>query len=361
MFRVRVQTTGATLTASTLANMSGLSVFDLLGGAAGADGADGADGSDALALAGADQTIAAGVTREIVLNGSGGSIAKLNIVDGQGNILESVQAYGSGVAIQEKYGALAVRSTSVFQGSIALYEAAGNGINSISIKAPASVSSNKTFTLPDSYGTSGQMLSTDGTGTLSWASASGGGGGGMTETPLANFSGRVQWSSSYAGRRMTFGNTSYGPFNWYLHSQIVNGSAQTYSSADAVDTTTKTMANYYIYNAGLAMTTDSKKVRVKFTGRFNNAIANGSGTVGFSVWHCASMTSGSYAGSDTIRLIAKSADITPTTSSLVVWEEIFTGSTAYSGGRIMVFAEHRSGTLSATAYCYANIAIFLVD
>jgi len=107
------------------------------------------------------------------------------------------------------------------------------------------------------------------------------------------------------------------------------------------------------------MPSDSKKVRVKFAGRFNNAIANGSGTVGFSVWHCANMSSGSYATGDTIRLIAKSADITPTTSSLVVWEEEFVGSTAYSGGRIMLFCEHRSGTLSATAYCYGNWQVFL--
>jgi hypothetical protein len=183
----------------------------------------------------------------------------------------------------------------------------------------------------------------------------------MTETPLIGFTGRVQWSSSFAGRRMTFGNTSYGPLNWYLHSQVVNGTAQTYSASDTVDTTTGTMANYYVYNAGVPLPSDSKKVRVKFTGRFNNAIANGSGTVGFSVWHCANMTSGSYATGDTIRLIAKSADITPTTSSLVVWAEEFTASTAYGGGRIMVFAEHRSGTLSSTAYCYANIGIFLVD
>ena len=240
-----------------------------------------------------------------------------------------------------------------------LYIRGEDDLAGVVLQAPEAISTDVTFTLPETDGTNGQVLQTDGSGNLSFATVSGGGGGGMTQTPFFSVSGRVQWSSSYAGKRMTLGNTSYGPFNWYLHSQLVNGGAQNYNAADAVDTTTKTMANYYIYNAGAAMPSDSKKVRVKFAGRFNNAIANGSGTVGFSIWHCANMTSGSYNSGDTIRLIAKSADITPTTSSLVVWEEEFVSSTAYSGGRIMIFCEHRSGTLSSTAYCYGNWQVFL--
>lgn len=241
-----------------------------------------------------------------------------------------------------------------------IYIKGEDNLAGVALQAPEAIATDVTFTLPETDGTNGQALTTDGSGNLSFTTISGGGGGGgMTQTPFFQISGRVQWSTSAAGKRMTLGNTSYGAFNWYIHSQIVNGTAQTYSASDAVDTTTKTMANYYIYNAGTAMPSDSKKVRVKFAGRFNNAIANGSGTIGFSVWHCASMTSGSYASADTIRLIGKSADITPTTSSLVVWEEDFVSTTAYSGGRIMIFCEHRSGTLSATAYCYGNWAVFL--
>lgn len=155
---------------------------------------------------------------------------------------------------------------------------------------------------------------------------------------------------------MTLGNVSYGPFNWYLHSQVVNGTAQTYSASDTVDTTTKTMANYYIYNAGGALPNESVKVRVRFAGRFSGMSGS---TVGFSVWHCASMTSGSYSSSDTIRLIAKSADISPASSTLNVYTTDFVAATAYTGGRIMVFCEHRSGTLSSTAYCYGNWSVSL--
>jgi hypothetical protein len=48
--------------------------------------------------------------------------------------------------------------------------------NWVAFQAPATVSSNVTWTLPSTDGTNGQVLSTNGTGTLSWATASGGGG-----------------------------------------------------------------------------------------------------------------------------------------------------------------------------------------
>lgn len=44
----------------------------------------------------------------------------------------------------------------------------------VGFKAPGSVSTNKIWTLPSADGTSGQLLSTDGSGTLSWSTAGGG-------------------------------------------------------------------------------------------------------------------------------------------------------------------------------------------
>ena len=46
--------------------------------------------------------------------------------------------------------------------------------NYVAFQAPATVASNVTWTLPAADGTSGQVLSTDGLGALSWATASGG-------------------------------------------------------------------------------------------------------------------------------------------------------------------------------------------
>jgi hypothetical protein len=53
--------------------------------------------------------------------------------------------------------------------------------NYVAFQAPATVSSNVTWTLPAADGTNGQVLSTNGSGTLSWATASGGGGGNKIE------------------------------------------------------------------------------------------------------------------------------------------------------------------------------------
>ena len=50
-------------------------------------------------------------------------------------------------------------------------EASGNGSNYVALKAPASVSSNLTFTLPSADGTSGQAMVTDASGNLSFAAA----------------------------------------------------------------------------------------------------------------------------------------------------------------------------------------------
>ena len=56
-----------------------------------------------------------------------------------------------------------------------LFEADANGSNYIAIKAPSSLSSNTTFTLPED-GTADQVLKTNGNGVLTFADASGGGG-----------------------------------------------------------------------------------------------------------------------------------------------------------------------------------------
>jgi hypothetical protein len=45
----------------------------------------------------------------------------------------------------------------------------------VGFKAPATITSNRIWTLPAADGTSGQVLSTNGSGVLSWATAGGGG------------------------------------------------------------------------------------------------------------------------------------------------------------------------------------------
>jgi len=308
-------------------------------------------------LADADQTISGGTTREIVLSGGTGQIAKLNIVDAQGNILESVQAYGNGVVIQEKYGALAVRSTTLFQGSVALYEAAANGINSLSIKAPASVSSNKTFVLPDSYGTNGQHLTTDGTGTLSWASGSGGSSGPIFLTQVG---GRYMWSSADDGERVWTGQGSYGPTNWYsFSSEPGNSTLRTYSASHAVDSTTASINHWELIAYGIRIPTTDKKVKIHYAFRLQNAPA--SSTWGISLWGADHDTSGN-ASSRTLTLRGETADVTHiSNSSSRVYHGTLTTTSDFAEDFCMLLAENRTGSLTTTTYMIASFTFELVD
>jgi hypothetical protein len=53
----------------------------------------------------------------------------------------------------------------------------GDSSNYVGFQAPATVADDKVWTLPGSDGTTGQVLTTDGAGQLSWSTSSGGGGG----------------------------------------------------------------------------------------------------------------------------------------------------------------------------------------
>ena len=87
------------------------------------------------------------------------------VKDGDGNIMFSVDEDGISVA----------NGTASTGAVLRLGEATANGTNYVAVQSPASLAANTTYTLPSADGTSGQLLSTNGSGTLSWATASGGG------------------------------------------------------------------------------------------------------------------------------------------------------------------------------------------
>lgn len=70
---------------------------------------------------------------------------------------------------------LTIPGTSSATGEIRLAEDTDNGTNYVGLKAPAAITSNLSWTLPAADGLSGQFLSTDGSGALSWQTPGGAG------------------------------------------------------------------------------------------------------------------------------------------------------------------------------------------
>jgi hypothetical protein len=67
-------------------------------------------------------------------------------------------------------GNVQIRGNSTQAATLQMYEDTDNGTNYVALKAPASVASNVTWTLPNADGTADQVLKTDGSGALGWAS-----------------------------------------------------------------------------------------------------------------------------------------------------------------------------------------------
>lgn len=84
--------------------------------------------------------------------------------------LKNYQAGLSGDSVSA-VGSVIVKGTSTTGADIQLYEDTDNGTNYVAFKAPSSIASNVTWTLPSADGTSSQVLQTNGSGTLSWATA----------------------------------------------------------------------------------------------------------------------------------------------------------------------------------------------
>lgn len=109
--------------------------------------------ADARTLAEKDQTLTAARTIDLALE-------SLSIVDGS----TSVAGFVNGV--QVLYDILRMFSNTATAPKVEFYEG-GTGSNYVALKAPNSLASNTTYTLPSADGVEGQAVVTDGAGTLS--------------------------------------------------------------------------------------------------------------------------------------------------------------------------------------------------
>jgi len=123
--------------------------------------------------------------------------------------------------------------------TLKLREASANGVNGISISAPASVGSDYAIQLPASAGTSGQAMtvaSVDGsTLALEFSTVSGGGGGGSSTFHIG-VAGRAKVSSSNTSRLYvhTFGMAVDGDWSNYRTDGGATDTSFTASTADSI-------------------------------------------------------------------------------------------------------------------------------
>lgn len=91
-----------------------------------------------------------------------------------GNLTVTGSITATGGGIPSLASPLAVIGNSTAGAEIRLPEDTDNGANYIALKAPNSLASNLTFTLPSTDGANGQVLQTNGSGTLAFASVTSG-------------------------------------------------------------------------------------------------------------------------------------------------------------------------------------------
>lgn len=116
----------------------------------------------------------------------------------------------------------------------------------VGFQAPASVTVDRTYILPGADGTAGQFLRTNGSGTLTWASAAGAGGG----TPAGGLTGQIQFNDSE-----TFAGDAGLTFN--ANTQLLTAPNATMTGAVAMTATTEstsTTTGVLTVSGGVAIT-----------------------------------------------------------------------------------------------------------
>jgi len=94
-------------------------------------------------------------------------------------------------------GTLDVTSTTTLRTRAELRFNDTDNSNHVAFRAPNNLTTNTTYQLPATDGTSGQALTTNGLGTLTWSTITGGGGGGVTNPP-GGVTGNIQFNDNGA-------------------------------------------------------------------------------------------------------------------------------------------------------------------
>jgi len=152
-----------------------------------------------------------------ILPSADGSAGQFLKTDGAGNLSFDSLSFST---------PLAVIGNATAGSEIRLPEDTDNGANYIAIKAPDTIASNLTLTLPSADGTSGQVLQTNGSGVLSFAGVSASAGQVIQVLSATDNTRRTTTSSSYVTASNTLSVTitpSSASNKIFVISQVVGG------------------------------------------------------------------------------------------------------------------------------------------
>ncbi len=177
----------------------------------------------------------------------------------------AIHAIG-GKYFTDKIDALYDKPTTTVGGKVNFLEGTNNGTNKIIVKAPNTIASNVTFTLPSADGSDGHILQTNGSGTLSFTAAA------ASTFTLSDNQGTPNTDSFSTGETLTFAGTA-GIKTTISANQVgivvdVNGTTAVETLADADE--------FLVYDASA---TANRKVTVENIGDYIYAGLSGDITV----------------------------------------------------------------------------------
>lgn len=139
----------------------------------------------------------------------------------------------------------------------------GDNSNWVAFRGPGTVGSNLTFTLPSSYGSSGQLLQSDGSGTLSWASPD------ISITNDVSTGNNNNYicftassSGSITGLSVSNNNLAYQPSTGNLFVKIISGGEANGNSLTLRSTSAGTKGQVYVDENTASNSTSTGALRV---------------------------------------------------------------------------------------------------
>ena len=294
--------TGNTLTKATLTQGSGITITNSAGAITIAATGGGGSGDVVGPASSTDNAFARfdSTTGKLIQNSTGATLSD------------------TGAAVFT--GALDVLGNSTAGSNIKLYEDTDNGTNYVAFKAPDTIAANVTWTLPSADGTNTQVLQTNGSGVLSFATVSGGASA-ATPTALGTVYGKTDTSSlTFLGYGAGNANTASYITAVGYQAAALNTSGETlaaygwqalYSNTTGVDNTAigsfrplyaNTTGGYNVAVGRQALylnTTGSNSTSVGYQALYSNTTASGQTAVGYQALYAATGAENTAVGKST--------------------------------------------------------------